>query len=228
MQPEDRATADRVWSTYTQLAGVIRQSVHIPDAVVLTTRDLLLLADDRAYWKKAAEEQVTVAVPASPDEKPQQPDVVPEPLKPEAVSKPLDPASIITKPLSSRTPERIELLKARWDDTTLSIADILQQINALPGAQIKSTTLLYSWAGDLRLTVPRSYCPPPPVRIRQGSVIVKAGHMPLTREDNLEEARNLLAAGVPVIRVAEEVGLDKSEVFRMKEEMARRKAGDAD
>jgi hypothetical protein len=241
MQPEDRANADRLWVNYAQLAAVIRECVHVPDAVVLTTRDLLLMALDREHWKnQALTRTAQIAEQPAPVSAP--PEQTPDPAPATAFPPPnYRPPVVVTRAEESHpieaaptpparvtaTPERIELLKKLWPNAELSIQEIYDQLRQLEGPPIRGCALLYSWAQVHGLPVPREYrgassatqggkAPPPAVATAKPAG--PGQRAPITPADNLEEARNLLAAGMSVVSVAEETGLPKSQLVRMAEE----------
>jgi hypothetical protein len=183
MQPEDRVTAERLWSSYGALAHVIRASINIPDAVLLTTGDLLLMVEERAWWKEQAEEGMkmpapaampsdsaqpapaaTVAADASDAATQRPPDRPAAPAMPKATTAfpppGFRPPVAVAASTTGQTPERLDLLRQLWTDDTLSIADIHRRIIALPGPVIRAPTKLYGWAQDLHLVIPRPYNPP--------------------------------------------------------------------
>jgi hypothetical protein len=71
-------------------------------------------------------------------------------------------AGMPTKPSEVRTAARFAAFPALWMDPALSVADIHARMNAMPGAEVKTSTQLYGWAKKAGLPTQR---PLPPADI---------------------------------------------------------------
>ena len=185
MKPQDRADADMLWKLYARLAGTSVELMTAPHPTVATevltisAPAMLLLARDRQYWRDAAEAAIQppeqprpAPAHAAPSAPKPPPIAAAEPaaamaaapadagLKPKA---PVSAASVVTpspRPMRpsagvQHTPERMQLVAKIWMDPELSLQQVLEQVNGLPGPAVPQTARLYRWADQLGLPTKR-------------------------------------------------------------------------
>jgi hypothetical protein len=159
MQPEDRATAERLWGFYTQQAQSARlaaaSSNPFPpvDILIMSNSTLLRLAAERDYWREQAQSQAGAAPPLATA--PRAVAAATRPQKaPASRNAPRAAAprkSAKGRPPSQNTPERMQLLRDLWMDPALTARQIKDRLNALPGPRIGYHTSCYGWAKTLGL-----------------------------------------------------------------------------
>jgi hypothetical protein len=236
MQPDNRVTADRLWVALTLQAEATRAlqaiaadapfpCVSHSDAVAISSAALLLLAEDRAALKAAAEKATAVTPGSAPS---------PTKARRKGGWTP-EHRQAAAERMRAVNAARLARIRASSNLQSTTNEDAAAPAAFVPPVQIPAFT---DPAPGL-MPEPAPVSPPPspsptslPEPPQEGataapevySAIAVAARKPRTQADDWIDARTLLEAGMSVVYVAEELDLPKGQVsdlkFRIDQERA--------